>query len=516
MKNDTFFDILGEVDESLLERAETAAKGGKRRTWRRVSAIAAAFAIMIVGVGAWRILISPAEAGGGGGNNQTYMYYVGPVLPLTSLDDATGLTAARSVDYDFSSYADGYHSQAYVTDSYVLTNPTDQDMTVELAYPFSEHLNADAQHLPQITVDGKTVDITYHPGPYSGGYMGVWGGGDEETGTVNLDGLSSFEEFRALLEDGSYQASAFDEFPALDQPVVVYEITDPIILTEESKRGTNPTLAMEFTIDYDKTSVLTYNTNGARWNHKTGFASHSFSIPKEHWPDHGMSRYILIMGEDIDGYTLQGYKDGGCDKGEEIDITATVTRYETTIGAFLWERITESSTYVGDDGHDGKSEEHRSIADVAISDELFYGLCAELMMEDGILSPDGGVERYENGWLGDILSAVRTNNRVMYLAFEVTVPAGGSVAVDCSMLRDAHVNYVGDATDRDGYDMATTLGSALTFTEQTASVTNTSSIEIVAQNFGFDLAAGITQVTLDTAQEHYWMEVRRLPTNTTE
>jgi len=511
MRTESFFDIMNDVDETLLERAETAVATAKRkRLWKRVSALAAVFAIAIFGVNILRIVFySPAGAGSGGRDDLTYMAYVGPVLPLTVLNDDTELTATRAIDYDFSPYDVGWGGQSRVTDSYVLTNSAGEDQTLTLAYPFSEHLNANAQHLPQITVDGKTIDITYYPGPYTGDYMGVWGGGKEDEGSVNLDGLSSFQEFQALLTDGNYQAMAFDEFPTLDQPVVVYEISDPIILTEESKRGENPSLAMEFTMNYDKTSVLTYNTNGARWNRKTGYASHSFSIPKEHWPDFGMSRYILIMGEDIDGYTLQGYQDGGCDKGEEIDITATVTRYETTIGAFLWERITERSTYVGDEGD-------QSIADAAISDELFYGLCAELLTSDGILSPDGGVERYESGRLGDILSAVRTNPRIIYLTFEVTVPAGGSVVVDCSMLRDAHVNYVGDTIDRDGYDMATTLGSTLDFTEQTASVSNTSAIEIVAQNFGFDLDAGITQVVLDIAQPHYWMEVRRLPTDTSK
>ena len=35
-------------------------------------------------------------------------------------------------------------------------------------------------------------------------------------------------------------------------------------------------------------------------------------------------------------------------------------------------------------------------------------------------------------------------------------------------------------------------------------------IAIVRQNFGFDLAAGLTSVPLAPDQEHYYLEVRRI------
>ena len=35
-------------------------------------------------------------------------------------------------------------------------------------------------------------------------------------------------------------------------------------------------------------------------------------------------------------------------------------------------------------------------------------------------------------------------------------------------------------------------------------------IEIVYQNFGFDLENGITQVEFDVNEPHYYMEVRKL------
>ena len=58
--------------------------------------------------------------------------------------------------------------------------------------------------------------------------------------------------------------------------------------------------------------------------------------------------------------------------------------------------------------------------------------------------------------------------------------------------------------------MATTLGSNLTFTEQTASISGYDEIEIISQNFGFDLPGGIIEVVLDSNQDHYWMEIQKV------
>ena len=82
--------------------------------------------------------------------------------------------------------------------------------------------------------------------------------------------------------------------------------------------------------------------------------------------------------------------------------------------------------------------------------------------------------------------------------------------VEATMLKDASIDYIGDDVGKDGYDMATTLGSNLTFTEQTASISGYDEIEIISQNFGFDLPGGITEVVLDPNQDHYWMEIQKV------
>ena len=52
-------------------------------------------------------------------------------------------------------------------------------------------------------------------------------------------------------------------------------------------------------------------------------------------------------------------------------------------------------------------------------------------------------------------------------------------------------------------------GSCLTCSEQRATLEDRGQIEIVRQNFGFDLEQGVKTVALDPAEPHYYLEVRR-------
>jgi len=270
---------------------------------------------------------------------------------------------------------------------------------------------------------------------------------------------------------------------------------------------------MNFYIDYEKTHVFSYGMNGASWNHESGYCSRRKSgieyrpnvAPERQHPDDG---YVILLGDDLERYTLQGYRDGGCDEGEELnDVSCTVTRYETTLGEILAQLLENSlneTVLQMDSLLTGKvSTEQMPIRD------LYMGLTAELLFSYGILG-DTPVERYDTGMLEDIFSGVYSNGRVIYLSFEVTIPAGERITVEAAMRKEASVDYIGRDKDKDGYDMATRLGSDLVFTGQTASISGFDEIEIVDQNFGFDLANDITSVMLDLAQEHYWMQIRKV------
>ena len=506
MRPDDILDVIGNTKDEYVKDAKS--KVTRFPAWAKAVS-AAACIVLVLGIGAsvfFGGMGGNASGGTGSSSDLVYMNYEGPVLPLTLSEENESITAERNIDFDFSPYTsysesyetsdgeikthDRYDTEAIVTDSYLLKNSTAEDITVTAYYPFAGSLSQTGKY-PEITVDGETAETVLNFGPYSGGFMGVWGGENEENGTENLAPINSFTGYEKLLSGDEYMNSAFDEFPSLDQTVYVYRMHDYVFSEDET--AANPTLQMSFYIDYDKTTVLTYGINGATNDTETGYcARHNGAIeyrpnasPKFRYPK---DAFIVIMGEDIGEYEIQGYRDGGCDKGEELDdLGCTITRYETTLGEFVYGIIETQQTDYDTD--------------------LLYGLTSELMMSYGPLGEN--FARYYFGDLDTLLSEVKIHGRVIYAAFEVTIPAGETVRVEAVMPLDASIDYIGDDKNREGYDMATVLGSNLNFTSQTATISNYEDIEIIAQNFGFDLVNGVNTVTLDTSQAHYFLEITK-------
>ena len=65
-----------------------------------------------------------------------------------------------------------------------------------------------------------------------------------------------------------------------------------------------------------------------------------------------------------------------------------------------------------------------------------------------------------------------------------------------------------DPCPTNGYDMVTRLGSNLILSRQTARLDDRGRIEIVRQNFGFDIENGVDEVVLDIEEPHYYLEVK--------
>ena len=149
----------------------------------------------------------------------------------------------------------------------------------------------------------------------------------------------------------------------------------------------------------------------------------------------------------------------------------------------------------------------------AVPYALFRRAAAELLVQYGVLTESDTVDRYANGRLDDILSEAMSQQRVLYLAVPVTIPAGNTLELTFTLWKEPSFDYGCSGSENvglQGYDLVTRLGSCLDFTAQTAALVNSDSIEILRQNFGFDLENGIKTVTLDPAQEHYYLEVRRI------
>jgi len=487
--------------------SNTTASGARWKAW----SAAAACVILAAGLGGvllWHGL-SPFggkagsnTAGSGGSGHQegsTFMSYAGPVFPLTLAKAQNDITASRHISFDFSPPDDDYRRiwGASVKDSYVLSNHSEQDITITALYPFAGSLADLAKLQPSITAGKEIVQPVLHTGGYSGGFIGVLGA-DDQDGSINIKRLEGWEDYKTLLQDGSYQQDALSPFPEFDQKVTVYEFSDFKAPLEQYPAATQ---AISFSADNSRTTILTYGFEGGEW-HKDGFRRYSFFVPD------GVSmrsncKMLIVLGDDIESYSLEGYKNGATEKGNELDgVTCTITRYEAVLSDIIDRLIIEHlSHYKQSEG-----------LPAGVSMEMVYGAAADLLT---LYGPLGGstTERYQDGRLDDIIAEAYVLDRVFYLEFPVTIPAGESVSVTADLYKDPSYDFACSGSDNiglQGYDMVTRLGSSLDFEKQSAEVINTELIEIVRQNFGFDLQNNLTKVILDPAIEHYYLEVRTL------
>ncbi len=456
-------------------------------TWIIVPA--ACFCLLLV-----LTLLQPTLSGGTTmWSDLEYMSYAGPVLPMTVQGDGKGIQVQRKVNYDFSPYEAGSPA-CQITDAYTLTNSSGADRTLTLLYPFPGSLQQQENH-PVITVNGATVKPDLKFGPCVSAFETIRG----REAAQNIRLFRSFTEYETLLADGAYEAAALDAFPVLDQPVIVYRLHDYRYSADTEAR--DPTLTMSFSMDYSKTIILNYGMDGISDDPETGSCSLQIG-GIQYRPQaaedarHPQDGFVIVLGEDIGQWAIQGYQYmGGKDAPLLEDLGCTVTRYEATLGDVIRELLQREYPY--------ELEGQPALLD------LYCGAAAELLTAYGPLS-DRPMNRYSHGFLWDVLSSVHSDGRVFYLAFPVAVADGAQVTVEAVLPKEASRDYAGKTKGRDGYDMAANLGSNLTFTSQEAGVSGFGAIEILRQNFGFDLKKGITRVTLDPAQDHYWMEIRRI------
>ena len=139
MKAERLFTIIGLVDEDLIEEAGRSVK----RPWTQtLGTVVAACLALSLAAGPMAALLSPKgmkeeaasapaasapaaaepQSPGAAPESEPFLSYAGPVLPLIVVKD-TDLTVSRTLDFSIS------ETSAAVKDTYLLTNPTDTDLT---------------------------------------------------------------------------------------------------------------------------------------------------------------------------------------------------------------------------------------------------------------------------------------------------------------------------------------------------------------------------------------------------
>lgn len=546
-RSERLFAALSEIDEQKIDEAAPKDRTS-RFQWKKWGVLAAALAVVI---GAGSYILPRLGMGGSAGNGgaggagidvaSTFMSYAGPVFPLALKEADSSLTAKREITLDFAPWVpvwwsneeeadsredvtqevrqeilDNYNewypeggrwkssTDIQVTDAYTLTNTSDEDRTVSVLYPFSSSLHELWRRQPVLTAEGSELETTLHAGGYTGGFQGVDGGGGEQM--LNLDQVNSWEEYKSLLLDGRYQDTALGDFPDLsDIPVTVYRFFDSYGPEANEKAGyPNPSIRAYFDLDYDKTTVLSYGFHAGRFDSEGGHMIQGFSIRQPGEPWYGRPYFLIVVGDDIRNLTTGAYVTGGTDDDtKELDNAGvSVERYTSDLETAL--RRAAELMYSSWSWEDGLGNRYFP------EFEMYFGLLKEFICSYGVLS-DSGVERYHTGWLEEL--DVVNVDRVFYLETEVTIPAGGSVTLAAEMRKAGSYDFYCAQTENRGiygYDLVTRLGSNLNCRSQTATLEDRGQIEIIRQNFGFDLENGVKKVTLDPDQEHYYLEVKKI------
>jgi len=521
MNSEKLYDAITNIKDNYVEEAKIHVFSKAKNRFFRIGLIAASL-VIVIGAGIVMTVNNQLDvsylpggtAGGSGsqepvnGERTIFMSYAGPVFPLSVLSDSENVEAMRDITFDFTEFfmptdGDGRSSDILVTDNYTLLNDTAEEMNIEILYPFAGSFAELYRMRPVISVDGDVLSTRLMAGSFSGGFSG-FGEGELAAMQANLKLLRSWEDYSALLYDNDYLHRAFTDVSDLSQIVTVYEFSN---IHSDFVRGEAPALAADFFIDFERTTVLSYFFNGLNIDYDRGFMRRSLFVPREGWPAHGENAYLIIIGDDIENLTLQGYENLGLHAGQELDdVTADVARYETNLGDILLSMMEFSLASFGR-GTRGHSDDVAVLE--AIDLMLLYKSTIELLTDYGALSENVAF-RYETGMLEDIFQEAIVMDRVFYLSSTITIPAAESAFIRIHQRRPASFDFFGSGRNMGiyGYDMVTTLASALTFTDITANLAGHDYIEIVNQNFGFDPANGVLRVTLQTSTPHYFIEVR--------
>ena len=544
MKSDELLDAIGEVKDEYVQDVRNA-KVKKIPGWAKWTSAIAACLVLTIGVSLFFGGMGGNAGAGGSGHEDgsTFMSYAGPVFPLTLKEENAAISAERTVTMDFEPwvpvwisneeeaasrtnlteeekqdvidtynewYPEGGRYQSsgkiLVSDTYTLTNSSSEDQTISILYPFASSLNGLSENRPTITINEEAINTELHAGSYAGTFQGAWENWaetHENPGSLNLQYIESWEGYEALLSDGSYLERALGDYPDLSHiPVIVYKFTDAWGPAEDDDAGIpNPSMRIMFELDYDKTNVLSYGFHSGSNDRENGIMGRGFSIREEGERWYGNPYYLIVIGDDVQNMTSQGYVTGGWDTKNEVESGVTITRTESDLESalreaalFYYGELTDVQNYVE--------------ADPEYGFEMYYGLLKEHLVAYGVLS-EKEIDRYASGWIEEL--DIVGVDRVFWLEAEITIPAGESVTLTAAFEKEPSFDFTcADTANKgiSGYDMVTALGSNLIFTQQTACLEDRGQIEIVRQNFGFDLENGIKEVTLDLTVPHYYLEVK--------
>ena len=524
MKKEDLFNAMNDIEDDLLIRSENGIKGKKKEKKMALRKItggvvaAAVMAVALVGVdkmGLFDREVEPgsihtstskptskptstptdkpkdevmkdvidAAAGGRGeekeenkkhfgfkGTGEIDFVYTGTIHPLTLENANDYVTASRFTNFDFNKF-DSFENEGYalIKDKYILKNNSGEDQIIKVMYPSNVVFADIYESTPKVYVDGKEVETEIN---MSSGY---------------LDDRLSYD---------------FD-LSILDEKVVVYEyqcsddvkdgmFTAQMWIENEKKQEYYSHLELEDNIYYANMSAHYVKGHTEYYGFKT-----------EDVKNTGKTPMLIFYGEEPKEYREQAFDGYIWSEETKTELDVKMVRYESTFREVLAKIIEES----------GFCEESNDELNA-----LFYEFCGAYLA-DVIRENNNGEDDLEKGnayWFENSIDGL------IYLLYdmgkfditnEIVVPAGGEISYEIEYYRQGnHDKTIPETEDlgKYGFDSLTIGESILNFDEQVASIDDHGYIEILEQNYGFDLENDVREVTLDMMVDYYYMVVRRI------
>ena len=529
MKSEELFAAIGEVDDKLLLRKKT--KKNKKR-FMTICMTSAACLVLLIGVlaivnqtgGFHNVPIGesgtegnsasegnsvPSIGGDGGCGEQGsegigHMEYadlneagiapmsaentndginMGPLMPMTFTIENVNITADRTMNYDFTNRpANGI---AKISDTYVLTNTSDKDQVVTYLYPYTGYRSDFINHKPLVSVNGKSREFDVLNGVYAG---------------YNQYGFYTFysllcgtDDYATLLKNdvaGSVPVYAED---ILNTNVAVFEYEYPAQVSEEYDLCVIRMNA-EKASDVYYVNMPVYYEDGEYIY--VGFDANEKSSVK-------LPTLVCLGGKPAGYEVLSGKFDEAWNLVCSDSVSLEVEEYESTLKDYM----------IGLADGVAADSEYKNNAEFM---NLYYNKILQITSDlvankkDGAETDEDGIASYYGEDLYHIVTSEWDSFGLYLLSDTITIPAGETITVAFEYDRigkyweEPLPEYKGIF----GYDNLINMGTNIIFTAQQATIEENGKIEIVEQNYGFDLENNIRSVDLELDAERYYMYVK--------
>jgi len=419
----------------------------------------------------------------------------GPLMPVTLAQANSSVTAQRDMTYDFSDVTKKSDGFVAIRDSYEFTNSSDEEQTVTLLYPYQGTIfEMNNGSKPEVKVNGEKVSADMQ----TGAYYGKDSFGYEQL----LSFAHSTDEMDCIIGDVASHAGVKEADEDLwNKKVLVYEFSDVKCAGDPTEYGA---YAVKFKVD-DYKNIYFQDIGGVTYYE--GYLYAGFYV--EDVMDGDTPKIIFLDGKEPEDYSEQGYS---CmeffEQYEADDVSASMTKKKVTFGKVFDEVM--ASNRVAE-----KWGEERELS--AQEQQLWEGFTAQIVSDVVARNAQGGeyddMSAYFSNSLSDMAYYAYTGTVLFLVENEVTIPAGGSIRVEYEYLKQGMHETTcpePDFNDCYGYENAINMGTNMTFTKQVANIAEQGNIEIIDQNYQFDLESGVKSVELELDAERYYMIVRIL------